>query len=69
MLFKLLLNTGLLNSYLKGAIERYLNETLGSGVFVIVNKVNAIEEEGRFRARIDANVDITKEAAKDMLGL
>lgn len=69
MLFKLLLNTGLLNSYLKGAIERYLNETLDSGIFVIVNKVNAIEEEGRFRARIDANVDITKEAAKDMLGL
>jgi hypothetical protein len=68
MLMEMLLNTRLVNSYLKKSVERYLNKDLTDEARVIVDKINVTEENGYFSARIEANVDITKEAAKALMG-
>lgn len=68
MLMKMLLNSRLANWYMKKSLERYLNRNLNEETRVIVNKINVIEENGYFSASIEANVDITKEAAKALLG-
>ena len=68
MLLEKLLNRGLVNMYLKKSIERYLNRDLTDDARVVVSKVNVIEQNGYFSAKIEANVDITKEAAMAIIG-
>ena len=68
MILEKLLNRGLVNMYLKRSVERYLNRDLADDARVVVSKVNVVEQDGYFSASIEANVDITKEAALAIIG-
>ena len=54
--------------YLKRSVERYLNRDLADDARVVVSRVNVVEQDGYFSASIEANVDITKEAALAIIG-
>lgn len=63
----ILLNSRLVNKYLKKALERYLNKDLGDDMRVVVHDLTIIERNGYFSANVDADIDITKEAAKQII--
>ena len=68
-MFDILLNNKLVNRYLKKALERYLNKDLGDEARIVVNDLQIEDQGGFFSARIEANFDITKDAAKQIIGL
>lgn len=66
-MFERLLNSWLPNTYLKKVIERYLNNSVGDEGQVVVNKLSIIDQGGYFSARIEADVDITKEGVNRII--
>ena len=66
-MIKIALTNGLVNALAKKIVAKMLAKKLGVDGKVIINELSAVENDGRVRLRINAELDISSEAAESLI--
>ena len=66
-MIKIALTNKLINSIAKKLFSKYLAKKIGVDGKVTINELYAVENEGRVKLRINAELDISSEVAETMI--
>ena len=66
-MIKLALTNKLVNALAKKILSKVLAKKLGVDSKVTINELSAIEQDGRVKLRINAELDISSEAAESLI--
>ena len=66
-MIKLALTNKLVNALAKKLIAKFLAKKIGVDGKVTINELYAVENEGRVKIKIDAELDISSEAAESLI--
>lgn len=66
-MIKIALTNRLVNALAKKIVAKMLAKKLGVDGKVIINELSAVENDGRVRLRINAELDISSEAAESLI--
>lgn len=66
-MIKLALSNKLVNTLTKKLVAKYLARKLGADGRVVINELCAIENEGRVKIKINAELDISSEVAGSLI--
>ena len=66
-MIKFALTNKLANAVTKKLISKFLAKKLGTDGKVIINELYAVENEGRVKLKINAELDISSEAAESII--
>lgn len=68
-MIKFALTNKLANAVTKKLISKFLAKKLGTDGKVIINELYAVENEGRVKLKIDAELEISSEVAESLINL
>lgn len=66
-MIKIALTNRLVNALAKKIVAKMLAKKLGVDGKVIINELSAVENDGRVKLRINAELDISSEAAESLI--
>ena len=66
-MIKIALTNRLVNALAKKIVAKMLAKKLGVDGKVIINELSAVENDGRVRLRINAELDISSDAAESLI--
>lgn len=66
-MIKFALTNKLVNAITKKLISKFLAKKLGTDGKVIINELYAVENEGRVKLKIDAELEISSEVAESLI--
>lgn len=66
-MIKIALTNRLVNALAKKIAAKMLAKKLGVDGKVIINELSAVENDGRFKLRINAELDISSDAAESLI--
>lgn len=66
-MIKIALTNRLVNALAKKIVAKMLAKKLGIDGKVIINELSAVENDGRVKLRINAELDISSEAAESLI--
>lgn len=66
-MIKIALTNRLVNALMKKIVAKMLAKKLGVDGKVIINELSAVENDGRVRLRINAELDISSDAAESLI--
>ncbi len=67
MMFKIALTNRLVNALTKKLVAKFLAKKLGIDGKVVINELFAVEEAGRVKLKINAELDISSETAESLI--
>lgn len=68
-MIKIALTNRLVNALAKKIVAKMLAKKLGVDGKVIINELSAVENDGRVKLRINAELDISSEAAESLINV
>lgn len=66
-MIKLALTNKLVNAIAKKLVGKFLAKKIGTDGNVVINELYAVESEGRIKLKINAELDISSEAAESLI--
>lgn len=66
-MIKIALTNRLVNALAKKIVAKMLAKKLGVDGKVIINELSAVENDGRFKLRINVELDISSDAAESLI--
>ena len=66
-MIKLALTNKLVNALAKKVMAKFLAKKLGTDGKVIINELYAVEQDGRVKLKINAELDISSETAESLI--
>lgn len=68
-MIKLALTNKFVNVLAKKLVAKFLAKKIGTDGNVVINELYAIEQDGRLKIKINAELDISNEAAESIIDL
>lgn len=66
-MIKIALTNRLVNALAKKIVAKMLAKKLGVDGKIIINELSAVENDGRFKLRINAELDISSDTAESLI--
>lgn len=66
-MIKIALTNKIVNALAKKLVAKMLVKKLGTDGKVVINELSAIESEGRIKLRVNAEIDMSSEAAESLI--
>lgn len=66
-MIKIALTNKIVNALAKKLVAKMLAKKLGTDGKVVINELSAIESEGRIKLRVNAEIDMSSEAAESLI--
>lgn len=66
-MIKIALTNRLVNALAKKIVAKMLAKKLGVDGKIIINELSAVENDGRFKLRINAELDISSDVAESLI--